>query len=123
MVVSKKDQLTDVLRKIRATIPEIIGAAVVSSEGFIVASIFPSEVDEDLVGGMAASLLGVGERISEDLMQAPMEQVFVRSLRGYIIVNAIDGSSSLVVLVSKEAKLGLIFIELRRAIADLVAVL
>jgi hypothetical protein len=122
-VVAKKDQLSDVLRKIRATIPEIIGAAVVSNEGFIVASIFPSEVDEDLVGGMAASLLGVGERISSDLMQAPMEQVFVRSLRGYIIVNAIDSESSVVVLVSKDAKLGLIFIELRRAIAELVAVL
>lgn len=122
-MVSKKEQLSDVLRKIRATIPEIIGAAVVSSEGFIVASIFPSEVDEDLVGGMAASLLGVGERISTDLMQAPMEQVFVRSLRGYIIVNAIDGNSSVVVLVSKDAKLGLIFIELRRAIAELIAVI
>lgn len=122
-MASKKDQLSDVLRKIRATIPEIIGAAVVSSEGFIVASIFPSEVDEDLVGGMAASLLGVGERISVDLMQSPMEQVFVRSPRGFIIVNSIDGNSSVVVLVSKEAKLGLIFIELRRAIAELVGVI
>ncbi|MER2559904.1 MAG: roadblock/LC7 domain-containing protein [Myxococcaceae bacterium] len=122
-MTSKKEQLSDVLRKIRATIPEVIGAAVVSSEGFIVAAVFPSEVDEDLVGGMAASLLGVGERISVDLMQAPMEQVFVRSPRGYIIVNAIDANSSVVVLVSKEAKLGLIFIELRRAIAELLAVL
>lgn len=121
--MSKKDQLSDVLRRARATTPDVIGAAVVSSEGFIVASVFPSEVDEDLVGGMAASLLGVGERISTDLMQAPMEQVFVRSPRGYVIVDAIDANTSVVLLVSKEAKLGLIFIELRRAISELAAVL
>lgn len=119
----KKEQLNDVLRGIRAGLPEIIGAAVVSSEGFIIASVFPSEIDEDLIGGMAASLLGVGERISADLMQAPMEQVFVRSPRGYIIINSIDAASSLVVLVTKDAKLGLIFLELKRSIAELSAAL
>lgn len=111
------------LRAIRAGSPEVIGAAVVSTEDFIIASVFPSDVDEDLIGGMAASLLGVGERISTDLMQAPMEQVFVRTPRGYIIINSIDVNSSLVVLVSKDAKLGLIFLELRRSIAELAAAL
>lgn len=122
-MATKKEQLTEVLRGIRAGSPEVFGAAVVSSEGFIIASVVPGDVDEDLVGGMAASLLGVGERISADLMQAPMEQVFVRSPRGYIIINAIDAQASLVVLVSKEAKLGLIFLELRRSIAELGAAL
>ncbi len=122
-MANKKEQLTDVLRGIRAGSPEVIGAAVVSSEGFIIASVVPGDVDEDLVGGMAASLLGVGERISADLMQAPMEQVFVRSPRGYIIINAIDANASLVVLVTKEAKLGLVFLELRRSIAELGAAL
>jgi hypothetical protein len=121
--VSRREQLNDVLRAIRAGSPEVIGAAVVSTEDFIIASVFPSDVDEDLIGGMAASLLGVGERISTDLMQAPMEQVFVRTPRGYIIINSIDVNSSLVVLVSKDAKLGLIFLELRRSIAELAAAL
>jgi uncharacterized protein len=122
-MASKKDQLSDILRGIRAGSPEVIGAAIVSTEGFIIASVFPSDVDEDLIGGMAASLLGVGERISADLMQAPMEQVFVRSPRGYIILNAIDANASLVVLVTKDAKLGLIFLELKRSIAEIAAAL
>ena len=122
-MATKKEALTEILRGIRSSSPEVVGAAVVSSEGFIVASVVPGDVDEDLVGGMAASLLGVGERISTDLMQAPMEQVFVRSPRGYIIINAIDTTASLVVLVSKEAKLGLVFLELRRSISELAGAL
>jgi predicted regulator of Ras-like GTPase activity (Roadblock/LC7/MglB family) len=118
-MASKTEKLTDVLRSVRASSPEIIGASVVTSDGFIIASVLPSEVDEELIGGMAASLLGVGERISNDLMRAAMEQVYVRSPKGYIIVNAIGSEASLVVLVSKDAKLGLVFLELKRTTAEL----
>lgn len=116
---TKSDKINDLLRSMRASIPEVIGAAVVSSEGFIVASVVPNEIDEDLIGGMAAALLGVGERISADLMRSQMEQTYVRSPKGYIIVNAASADASLVLLVTREAKLGLIFLELKRSVAEL----
>jgi uncharacterized protein len=107
------------LRGLRSSTPEIIGAVIVNMDGFVVASVVPSEVDEELIGGMAAALLGVGERIADDLMRANMEQLYVRSPKGYVIVNAISNDSALVLLVSREAKLGLIFLELKRAISEL----
>jgi uncharacterized protein len=107
------------LRSLRTSTPEIIGAVVVTMDGFVVSSVIPSEVDEELIGGMAAALLGVGERISHDLMRAQMEQVYVRSPKGYVIINAITEQSALVLLVTRDAKLGLIFLELRRAIEEL----
>ena len=117
---TKSEKITEVLRGLRTSSPEVIGACVVSSEGFIVASVVPSEIDEDLIGGMAASLLGVGERIASDLMRSQMEQVYVRSPKGYIIVNAVGPDAALVLLVTREAKLGLIFLELKRTTAELV---
>jgi uncharacterized protein len=116
---STSEKITDVLRSIRSSTPEIIGAAVVNADGFIIASVLPNEVDEDLIGGMAASLLGVGERISSDLMRSTMDQVYVKAPKGYIIVNAAGPDAVLVVLVTKEAKLGLIFLELKRNIVEL----
>ncbi len=91
----------------------------VSIDGFIVASVLPSEVDEELVSGMAAAMLGVGERISSELMASTMEQVYVRSEKGYVVLNAVGGDSVLVVLTSKDAKLGLVFIEVKRRCAEL----
>ena len=119
-MATKSERISEVLRALRQGTPEVIGAAVVSSEGFIVASVLPNEVDEDLIGGMSAAILGVSERISADLMRSQMEQTYVRSPKGYIIVNAAGADAVLVLLVTREAKLGLIFLELKRTIAELI---
>ena len=82
-----------------------------------------SEIDEELVSGMAAAMLGVGERISAELMGSSVEQTYVRSEKGYVVLNAVGGDSVLVVLTTKEAKLGLVFIELKRRCADLAKII
>jgi len=118
-MATRTEKIAEVLRGLRSSSPDIIGAAVVSLEGFIIAAVAPSEIDEELVGGMAAALVGVGERISSELMRAPMEQTYVRSEKGYVILNAVGTDVVLVLLVTREAKLGLIFLELRRTIPEL----
>lgn len=119
----KTERLNAALRSLRMVSAEIIGAAVVTMDGFIVASVLPAEVDEELIGGMAASILGVGERISEDLMSVEMEQVYVRSPKGYVIVNAISDDAAILLLVTREAKLGLIFLELKRSVGELARII
>jgi predicted regulator of Ras-like GTPase activity (Roadblock/LC7/MglB family) len=118
-MASRTEKMQDILRGLRGASPDIIGAAVVSIDGFIVASVLPSEVDEELVSGMAAAMLGVGERISSELMASTMEQVYVRSEKGYVVLNAVGADSVLVVLTSKDAKLGLVFIEVKRRCQEL----
>ena len=118
-MASRTEKMQDILSGLRGASPDIIGAAVVSIDGFIVASVLPAEVDEELVSGMAAAMLGVGERISSELMASVMEQVYVRSEKGYVVLNAVGADSVLVVLTSKDAKLGLVFIEVKRRCAEL----
>jgi hypothetical protein len=113
-MASRAEQLQDVLRGLRQASPDIIGSAIVNIDGFIIASVLPSEIDEELVSGMAAAMLGVGERISTELMASKMEQTYVRSEKGYVILNAVGEDSVLIVLTTKEAKLGLVFIEVKR---------
>jgi uncharacterized protein len=120
--VSRASKITDVLRVLRTSTPEIIGAVVVNMEGFVVSSLLPSDVDEELIAGMAASLLGVGERISADLMGSNMEQIYARSQKGYIVLQAINAEAALVILVTREAKLGLIFLEVKRISGELARV-
>ncbi len=118
-MATRTEKITEVMRGLRASSPDIIGAAVVSLEGFIIAAVAPAEIDEELVGGMSAALIGVGERISAELMRAPMEQTYVRSEKGYVILNAVGNDVVLVLLVTSQAKLGLIFLELKRTIPEL----
>jgi len=52
-----------------------------------------------------------------------MQQIIVKSEKGYIILNAVGKESVLVLLISGEAKLGLIFLELQRMVPELQKVL
>lgn len=117
--VSLQSRVSDQLRALRSSTPDILGAVVINMDGFVIASVIPSDVDEDLIAGMGASLLGVSERISADLMGDETEQVFIRSPKGYIVMSAITQDASVILLVSRDAKLGLIFLELKRAVAEL----
>lgn len=120
--VSRGSKIQDALRVLRASTPEVVGAVVVNMEGFVVASMLPADVDEELIAGMAASLLGVGERISADLMGSSMEQIYTRSPKGYIVLQAINAEAALVLLVTREAKLGLVFLEVKRVSSELARV-
>jgi uncharacterized protein len=122
-MATKTEKITEILKGLNASSPDIFGLAVISLDGFLIAAVAPSEVDEELVAGMSTALLGVGEQVSEELMRAPMKQIFVKSENGYVILNPIGKESVLVLLVSIEAKLGLIFLELGRIVPDLKKVL
>lgn len=122
-MATRTEQIQEVLRGVRTASPDIVGASVVSIDGFVIASVLPAEIDEELVSGMAAAMLGVGERISSELMGSSMEQTYVRSEKGYVVLNAVGKESVLVVLTTKEAKLGLVFIELKRRCAELAHIL
>jgi uncharacterized protein len=119
MATSRTEKMQDVLRGLRAASPEIVGSALVSIDGFVIASVLPNEIEEELVSGMAAAMLGVGERISSELMASKLEQTYVRSEKGYVILNAVGADAVLVVLTTRNAKLGLVFIDVKRGSAEL----
>jgi uncharacterized protein len=119
----RTDQIQDILRGLRTSSSEVIGAAIVSAEGFIAASLLPTEVDEEVVAGMGAALLGVSERIAGELMHSEMVQTYVRSSNGYIILNQVGGEAVLVVLTTEHAKLGLVFLDIKRRLPDLIRLL
>ena len=119
MASSTTERIQECLRKLRSTSPEIVGACVVSTDGFIVASMLPSEVDEEVVSAMAAAMLGVSERIAIELRNAPMLQTYVKTDNGYVIINAVGSDSLLVVLTTENAKLGLVFLDVKRRVAEL----
>lgn len=95
----------------------------VSTDGFIIASLLPGEIDDELVSGMAAALLGVGERIASELMGGAMEQTYVRGRQGYVILNAVGLEALLIVLTTADAKLGLVFLDVKRRVGELAKIL
>jgi len=119
MAKPRTEQMVNRLREMQAASPEIIASAVVSVDGLIMASALPVEVEEDRVSAMSAAMLSLGERISGELGRGALEQVYIRGDQGFVILTAVGEEAVLTALAREGAKLGLIFLEMRRAAEDL----
>jgi len=107
------------LKNLQASTPDIEASAVVSVDGLIIASALPSDVEEDRVSAMSAAMLSLGERIAIELGRGTLDQVFVRGEYGYVLLMAVGSEAVLTVLARKEAKLGLVMLDMRRVATDL----
>jgi len=119
MASSRKEQMVSRLRQMQATTPDIEASAVVSVDGLIIASALPNEVEEDRVSAMSAAMLSLGERISTELGRGSLEQVYIKGGEGFVILTSIGDEAVLTALAGQQAKLGLIFLEMRRAAEDI----
>ena len=68
---------------------------------------------------MSAAMLSLGERISSELGRGLLQQLYVNGENGYVILNAIGEEAVLTVLARREARLGLIFLDVARTVQDL----
>lgn len=115
---SRSERMVQRLRDLRGSLPDVQASAVVSSDGLIVASDLPSGVEDDNVSAMSAAMLSLGDRIAEELGRGSLDQVYIHGKEGYVVLMSAGEEAVLTVLARKEAKLGLILYDVRKAAAD-----
>ena len=116
---SRSQLMVERLRDLQASSPEIEASAVVSVDGLSIASALPHEVEEDRVSAMSAAMLSLGERIASELGRGTLDQVYIKGDKGYVILMSVGEEAVLTALAREEAKLGLIFLDMRRAAESL----
>ncbi len=119
MTKSRADQMVERLQNMQAAAPDIEASAIVSVDGLIMASALQQGVEEDRVSAMSAAMLSLGERISTELGRGGLEQVYIKGNAGSIVLTSVGEEAVLTALARHDAKLGLIFLEMRRAAEDL----
>ncbi len=111
--------MMDRLRDLQASSTDVEASAVVSVDGLTMASALPSDIEEDRVSAMSAAMLSLGERIATELGRGVLDQVYIKGQTGYVILMSIAREAVLTVLARDKAKLGLLFLDMRRAAEDL----
>jgi predicted regulator of Ras-like GTPase activity (Roadblock/LC7/MglB family) len=119
MAKSRTELMVARLRDLQAGTPDIEASAVVSVDGLIMASALPADVEEDRVSAMSAAMLSLGERIAGELGRGVLDQVYIRGNGGYVILMSVGEEAVLTALARADAKLGLIFLDMKRATSDL----
>jgi len=118
-MASRTETMTNILKELEAGTPDIEASAIVSVDGLIMASALPQDVEEDRVAAMSAAMLSLGERTAQELNRGKLDQVFIRGEDGYVLLMNAGEDAVLTTLVRKDAKLGLIFLDMKRAVEEL----
>ncbi len=119
----RADMLNSILNDLNGTSADIEASAVISTDGLMMAALLPAGMDEDRVGAMSAAMLSLGERTAQELARGTMEQVLVKGNKGYILMTGAGHEAVLTVLSKPNAKLGLIFLDVKRAAESIINVI
>mgnify|MGYP005835147679 FL=1 len=115
--------LKDTLRGLQEMSPYVIGSAVVTSDGFIVASNLPSEADEKKITIVAMAMLTLGQETTSELGSAEPERVLVESKDSYIVLVNAGPDAVVAAVADKNAVLGLLLIAMKQAVQQVKAIL
>jgi len=119
MTQTISDQLDQVLINFERNVPHVEATAIVSTDGLVIASRLPDKVEEDRVGAMGAAILSISTRSGEELNRGEMRRVLIEGTNGYLLIRSIGEFAILVALVDKKVRLGMLFYECKKCIAQL----
>lgn len=110
----RSDLLISLLSELNGTSADIEASGVISTDGLMMASVLPANMDEDRVGAMSAAMLSLGDRTAQELARGELEQVLIKGAKGYVLMTYAGREAVLTVLAKPNAKLGLIFLDVKR---------
>jgi predicted regulator of Ras-like GTPase activity (Roadblock/LC7/MglB family) len=111
----RSDMLVSVLSELNGASADIEATGVISTDGLMMASVLPASMDEDRVGAMSAAMLSLGDRTAQELVRGELEQVLIKGDSGYVLMTYAGKEAVLTVMAKPNAKLGLIFLDVKRA--------
>ena len=111
-------KLNQVVQNFVARTSDVQGAAVVTPDGLPLASSLPGEMDEERVSAMSAAMLSLGERIGKELLGGNADRIYVEGDEGFTILTTCGNDAVFLVLASKEAKQGMLMLEIKRTLTD-----
>ncbi|MCP4229856.1 MAG: hypothetical protein GY771_06870, partial [bacterium] len=68
---------------------------------------------------MSAAMLSLGERTAQELGRGMLNQVFIKGEEGYVLLMNAGEDAVLTALARADAKLGMIFLDMKRTSEDI----
>lgn len=120
---TREELLTAALDRLMQEDQDIQAAALVSLDGFMMASALPEGMQPDRVGAMSAAILGLGERAATELGRGHLSQVFIQGDSGYVLLMSAGNRAVLTAMADSNAKLGLVLYDMRAVADDIAGIL
>ena len=109
--MSKVDEVKKILTDLEGKVSDIIGSAIIRTNGLVIASAVPSEANERMVAAMSAALLGTSKRSAEALFSGEFKSLNLELDKGNMFLIG-AGRVILVAITRKEPNIGLVTLEM-----------
>jgi hypothetical protein len=109
--LSRIEQTQNILKDLEEKAPDIIGAAIIKTNGLIVNSALPDETEERMLAAMSAALLGTSKRTAEALFDGAFKSLHLELDKGDMFLMR-AGRVILAVITTKEPNVGLISLQM-----------
>jgi predicted regulator of Ras-like GTPase activity (Roadblock/LC7/MglB family) len=93
--------------------PGVLAAAIVTSEGLPIISIYHENVAEARFAALSATLHSVSNIYLNDMQKGEFQHFIIQSSLGYLILVALDDENLIIVSTDENVRLGLIFLSIR----------
>ena len=110
-----------ILSRLNSVSKDIEASAVMSRDGFNLASKIGGDVDPDRLGAMCASLLSLSSKTAKELDRGNLKQVLIEGDQGSILVVHIGTKAVLAVVSRASSNLGMVFVEARKIAKEIEA--
>ena len=120
---SKTEELTDLLGNLGTYPPDIEASAIISADGFIIASVLPEDAKKDRTAIISAVMLSLGKRAAQELERGGLSEVYIRGKSGYVVIMASGNAAILTALARQDADLVSVFSGMRMTVTKMTEIL
>jgi len=114
--MTRQDQIAQVLDQLRENSGnDVTGVAAVGMDGIVLVSRMSADVNADRVGAVAATMIGVTRRVSNELRIGMPDEAIIQADKGLFMVIPASDQSLLAVNLRQGANLGMVRLEARDA--------
>ena len=121
MVFNKSISLGEILRNFQSKSPTK-ASAIVSKEGLLIASILDADFNEELIAGMAAEMLVLGEKTTSEILSSQPNKIIIESNKGTVVLLP-AGDEAIFFSVVKGKNLGLVLFNMEVAANEIINIL
>ena len=108
---TKKQKLDQILAKFMQ-VGQIKACGVVSTEGLLITSRMPPEMNERIVGALCSTIIASAETASSQMGTGEVSEVSVRTQAGTLLLKPAGKKALVIALAEIEAQIGLITVEI-----------
>ncbi len=115
--------LTPVLAELNETSADIEASGILSTDGLMITSILPANLDEHKMAAMCAVILALSDSATQELARGSVEQVLIKSAKGYVLITYVGKDTVLAVLTKPNANLDQIAMSIKQAAESIIGLI